>query len=128
VAKVRQLNQPDRFPGWLKRTAINIWLQHIRRDDPLSDSATIDGVMAGANKLRRQRLMILLAASLAVVPAMWLMSAPLNDAVQSLTEFVLQPISMRGLGMSILAPLNSIASVLGLGLLGPLAIYGWLFS
>jgi hypothetical protein len=59
---------------------------------------------------------------------MWLMSAPVNDAVQSLTEFVLQPISMRGLGISILAPLNSIASVLGLGLLGPLAIYGWLFS
>ena len=40
--KIRQLKQPDRFPGWLKRTAVNTWLQHIRRNDPLNVSATID--------------------------------------------------------------------------------------
>jgi RNA polymerase sigma-70 factor (ECF subfamily) len=40
--KIKQLKQPDRFPGWLKRTAINTWLQHVRRNDPLDFSATID--------------------------------------------------------------------------------------
>lgn len=40
--KIKQLKQPDRFPGWLKRAAINTWLQHVRRNDPLNVSATID--------------------------------------------------------------------------------------
>lgn len=39
---IRQLRQPERFPGWLKRTAVNIWLQHSRRNDPLSGSAELD--------------------------------------------------------------------------------------
>ena len=32
---IRQLDDPNRFPAWLKRTAINMWLQHQRRNDPL---------------------------------------------------------------------------------------------
>ncbi len=38
---IKQLRQPDRFPGWLKRIAVNIWLQHSRRNDPLSSSDAI---------------------------------------------------------------------------------------
>lgn len=97
-------------------------------DQDFDGEAFVARVIASANKRRRQRLVILLAASLAVVPAVWLITAPLNVAVQSLTEFVSQPITAGGSGPLILAPLNSIASVLGLGLLGVLAMYRWLSS
>jgi RNA polymerase sigma-70 factor (ECF subfamily) len=32
---IRQIGDARRFPGWLKRMAINTWLQHKRRNDPL---------------------------------------------------------------------------------------------
>jgi RNA polymerase sigma-70 factor, ECF subfamily len=32
---IRQLQDADRFGPWLKRLAINTWLQHQRRNDPL---------------------------------------------------------------------------------------------
>ncbi len=32
---VAQLRQASRFGPWLKRLAINTWLQHVRRNDPL---------------------------------------------------------------------------------------------
>lgn len=32
---IRQLQDADRFGPWLKRMAINIWLQHQRKNDPL---------------------------------------------------------------------------------------------
>lgn len=36
---IGQLRQSGRFGPWLKRLAINIWLQHVRRNDPLRDAA-----------------------------------------------------------------------------------------
>jgi RNA polymerase sigma-70 factor (ECF subfamily) len=39
---IGQLQHPERFPGWLKRLAVNVWLQHRRRDDVLASSETID--------------------------------------------------------------------------------------
>lgn len=35
---IRTLKQPAAFGGWLKRLAINIWLQHLRKNDALHDS------------------------------------------------------------------------------------------
>lgn len=32
---IRQLHDAERFAPWLKRMAINMWLQHKRRNDPL---------------------------------------------------------------------------------------------
>ena len=32
---IRQLQKPNRFAAWLKRLAINTWLQYSRRNDPL---------------------------------------------------------------------------------------------
>lgn len=37
-----QLQDPLRFPGWLKRVAVNVWLQHHRRTDVLASSEPID--------------------------------------------------------------------------------------
>lgn len=36
-----QLRTPDRFGPWLRRLAVNIWLQHCRRADPLRHAAEI---------------------------------------------------------------------------------------
>jgi RNA polymerase sigma-70 factor (ECF subfamily) len=33
--KVRQLRDPTKFGSWLKRVAVNEWIQHQRRNDPL---------------------------------------------------------------------------------------------
>lgn len=35
---IRRLHRPNRFGGWLKRLAINVWLQHARKHDVLADA------------------------------------------------------------------------------------------
>ena len=39
---LRQLDDADRLAPWLKRMAINTWLQHKRRNDPLRHATTHD--------------------------------------------------------------------------------------
>jgi RNA polymerase sigma-70 factor (ECF subfamily) len=39
---IGQLQHPERFPGWLKRVAVNVWLQHHRRSDVLASSEPLD--------------------------------------------------------------------------------------
>lgn len=39
---IRRLQQPDRFAAWLKRIAINVWLQQKRRNDPLRQAIQHD--------------------------------------------------------------------------------------
>lgn len=39
---IGQLHDPLRFPGWLKRVAVNVWLQHHRKTDVLAGSEAID--------------------------------------------------------------------------------------
>lgn len=41
---VAQLQRPDRFAAWLKRMAINVWLQHLRRNDPLANADEYDEI------------------------------------------------------------------------------------
>lgn len=38
---VPQLERPSRFAAWLKRIAISVWLQHVRRRDPLRDPTAL---------------------------------------------------------------------------------------
>ena len=35
---IQQLQRPSRFGPWLKRLAVNEWLQHVRRKDPIRES------------------------------------------------------------------------------------------
>jgi RNA polymerase sigma factor (sigma-70 family) len=39
---IRRLQQANRFAGWLKRLAVNTWLQHLRKNDPLKNAAEQD--------------------------------------------------------------------------------------
>ena len=43
---IPQLQQPGRFGPWLKRLAINTWLQHLRRKDPVSDASEYVDIVA----------------------------------------------------------------------------------
>ncbi len=40
--KIPSLRQPDRFAAWLRRLAVNTWLQHLRANDALYNADTID--------------------------------------------------------------------------------------
>ena len=35
---ISKLKDPKRFGGWLKRLALNVWLQHLRKHDALTDA------------------------------------------------------------------------------------------
>lgn len=39
---IRHLQQASRFGAWLKRIAINVWLQYLRRNDPMRDASEHD--------------------------------------------------------------------------------------
>lgn len=36
--KIKSLREPGAFAGWLKRLAVNSWLQHARKNDALADA------------------------------------------------------------------------------------------
>ena len=42
--KLRQLDSPERFGAWIKRIAVNEWMQYQRRNDPLWKADTLDGL------------------------------------------------------------------------------------
>jgi RNA polymerase sigma-70 factor, ECF subfamily len=39
---ISKLRQPNKFAGWLKRLAVNVWYQHLRKHDALSGSVDLD--------------------------------------------------------------------------------------
>lgn len=44
--KIRKVKEPDRFGPWLKRLAINEWLQHRRKGDALRDAGNEEQISA----------------------------------------------------------------------------------
>jgi len=40
--KIRNLQRPSRFGAWLKRMAVNVWLQHARKNDPIRNADEIE--------------------------------------------------------------------------------------
>lgn len=42
------LREPDRFGAWLKRLAINVWLQHARKHDVLAEAEDTDEIRGSA--------------------------------------------------------------------------------
>lgn len=44
--KLPQLQRPERFGGWLKRLAINTWLQPVRKNDPIRGAAEYEDTIA----------------------------------------------------------------------------------
>ena len=48
-----RLHDPARFGPWLKRLAINIWLQHARRSDPVREAGEVRNEAAGTDDAAR---------------------------------------------------------------------------
>lgn len=42
--KIPQVQRPSMFGPWLKRLAINVWLQHVRKNDPIHNADEIDEI------------------------------------------------------------------------------------
>jgi RNA polymerase sigma factor (sigma-70 family) len=40
---IRKLREASAFSGWLKRVAVSVWLQHIRKKDALGDAGEMTG-------------------------------------------------------------------------------------
>lgn len=46
---IHQLRHSGRFAGWLKRLAINTWLQHARKNDPLEQADDVEIQATGSD-------------------------------------------------------------------------------
>ena len=121
LRKIRLVRQPQGFGSWLKRIAINIWLQHLRANDALrgadeyDDTQLVQQATSGV-ALDLDRLGI----GLAFVAGAWLLATPLSDAVLLLTRgitFPLVGLDDRWLA-ELIAPVNNVASVIALGIVG----------
>ena len=64
--KIRQLNDPDRFGPWLKRLAINEWLQQQRKSDALRGALGEDDISVA--KLEKTSVAMDLDKALAALP------------------------------------------------------------
>ena len=47
---IHQLHKPSRFAAWLKRIAINTWLQHVRKADPLKNADEFEELALGESE------------------------------------------------------------------------------
>lgn len=64
--KIRQVKDVDRFAGWLKRLAINEWLQHVRKNDVLKVADDDERLPAG--RIATTSLAMDLGSAMAMLP------------------------------------------------------------
>ncbi len=99
-----------------------------RQDVP--ERPFVTDVMSQVDNARRRTVIVWIAIGLAMIALLWLLAAPVQDAVQLLTQAL--SISLVDLGdrwlARIISPANSVASLVALGLLGLRAAYRKLFS
>jgi len=48
--KIRMIKNPLAFPGWLKRLAVSIWLQHLRKHDALKNASEFKDIDLSASE------------------------------------------------------------------------------
>jgi len=99
-----------------------------RQDVP--EAPFVAGVMSRVDNVRRRAAIVWIGIGLVILTLLWLLAAPVQDAVQLLTQAL--SISLVDLGdrwlARIISPANSVASLVALGLLGLRAAYRKLFS
>ena len=86
-------------------------------------------VMSQVDRARRKAVIVWIGVGLVLIACLWLLAAPVQDAVQLLTQAL--SISLVDLGdrwlARIISPANSVAGLVALGLLGLRAGYRKLF-
>jgi hypothetical protein len=96
----------------------------------LDDEAFSVQVMEGVRKHKRRAVYYRFGAMLMVLVAVWLLSAPLQEAVGLLSQAVTRSLIDidNQLLARLLSPVNSVAAALALGLLGTRSIYRKIFT
>jgi hypothetical protein len=106
-------------------------LFHAAREE-LSGEAFAAEVMARVGRSRRRALAGWVAVAVVLFAAAWLVSGPLTNAVHLLTQLLPQSLVEIEAGnqllAQLLAPINSIAGVVALGLFGLRLAYKKIFA
>ena len=107
-------------------------LQHlfdVAKKDLVGDAFAAQ-VMSRIDHLRRRAVIGWICVGLVLAPVAWLLAAPAQNAVQLLTQVL--PVSLVDLDdrwlAQFLSPINSVATLVALGLLGLRMAYSKIFS
>ncbi len=96
----------------------------------LAEEPFVTRVMSQVDNLRRRTVIGWIAVGLVLVACAWLLAAPVQDAVQLLAQAL--SLSLFEVGdrwiANLMAPINSVAGLVGLGLLGLMAAVRKIFS
>lgn len=99
-----------------------------KQDEP--ERPFVADVMSKVDNMRRRAAIVWIGIGLLMITLLWLLAAPVQDAVQLLTQAL--SISLVDLGdrwlAKIISPANSVASLVALGLLGLRGAYRKIFS
>lgn len=97
----------------------------------LAGETFVAQVMSQIDSLRRRAVIGRICVGLVMVACGWLLASLLQDVVLVLTQFLRSPLielDISGLSAQLLAPVNSIAALVALGLLGLQMAYRKIFS
>ncbi len=99
-------------------------------EQDLAGEAFAAQVMSKTGKLRRGAVVGWVCAGLVLAACAWLLATPLQDTVHLLTQnLTLSLISLDDLLLAqVLSPLNNVAFVVALGLIGVRIVYRKIFS
>ena len=97
---------------------------------PLADERFVADVMAKTSWWSTPRIAIAVAVCVVVAPIAWLVSAPINEALQWLMQLITAPIVDAGSGAAFRAvlPINYVGAVIAFALLAMRAVTRRLFS
>jgi hypothetical protein len=99
------------------------------RED-LSGEAFIAEVMSRTDRLKRKTLYGWLVTCVVLIPVFWLLAGPVREAGQLLTQIL--PLSIVEVGdhwiAQVFSPVNSIAFIVAIGLIGMQRIFRMIFS
>ena len=148
--RIRRLREPERFADWLRRLADEAWRRGHSGNDPPRRADTVassrpvedpdapagaldddftDRVMARIASRRRRLLGGRLAIAALLVALELLLDAPLQNSLAAIAQVLATPllrVESGWLGV-LLAPINSIAGLVGLMLLALQSLYRRLF-
>ena len=137
--KIRQLKEADKFGSWLKQLAVNEWLQYLRKHDVLRgansdeditmskhDKRSVAMDLDRAIAARRRNVLIGKLAIVALLVALeLLLSAPLQNSASVIAQVLSTSlVELEGGRLALMvAPINSIAGLIGMLLLGMQFLY-----
>lgn len=96
----------------------------------LAEEPFVTRIMSQVDSLRRRSVIVWLGVGLVLVTCAWLLAAPVQDAVQLLTQALSMSLFDAGDRWlaNLMAPINSVAGLVGLGVLALMAAFRKIFQ